>query len=326
MFEIETSQGFSTELWVEKYRPKHVKDCILPSRLKTPFLNMVKSGEIQNIHLTGTAGTGKTTIARALCNDVGVEYKIINCSNDSGIDTVRTDIFNYCNTASISNTNKAYKVIILDEFDGFGTNSQKAMRGLIEQFSKNVRFILTSNDSTKVHPALNSRCIEYNFTLSAKEREELIPEVASRIVDIMANENIEFDESQIDSIISVVDKHYPDMRKIVGVFNNHTKSGKLSDFVDIDMTSNVDELVSAIQSKQFKKCLDWIMNHQYDIENIYNLKNGIYNHLKNVMKDKTQIPDLIKILGDGNKNLRNCVDQNMQAAETCVLIFTTIEF
>ena len=325
MFEIEQNEGFKTSLWVEKFRPKHVKDCILPNRLKEQFLAMVESGEITNSHFTGPAGSGKTTIARALCNDVGVEYKIVNCSNDSGIDTVRTNIFNYCNTASISNTNKAYKVIILDEFDGFGVQSQKAMRGLIEQFP-NMRFILTSNDSSKVHSALNSRCIEFDFAMSKHEKEELIPLVALRVVEILNEEGIEYTEDQFDSILNVVSSNYPDLRKIIGKFNNYTKSGKLNKFIDVVGDADLISLVKSIQAKSFKDCLDWVVNHPHELEQIYNMKTGLYPLLTNVMVDKSQIPDLVKILGDGNKNIRSCVDAQMQVAETCVLILTTLDF
>ena len=327
MFEFEENKPLhETNVWVEKYRPKHIKDCILPKRLKEQFTAMVETGNISNMHLTGDPGSGKTTVARALCNDLGVNFIIINMSNDSGIDTIRTKVANYISTASISTLNKNYKVVILDEMCGAKPDAQKALKGLIEQYAATTRFILTSNYKDKVQPALQSRCQEFNFNVTAKEREELIPDVAMHVVNILTQENVTFEESQLTQIMNVVDGLYPDIRNIVSKFDNYCKSGKLNDFIDVATNSDLSELIGFLQSKNYGKCIEWIMNHPHDLESIYDLRNGLYPMIKPIMKNKAQIPDLIHILGDGNKHLYSCVDQELQAAETCALIFTTLEF
>lgn len=327
MFEFEeNSKKELTKVWVEKYRPKTVKECILPPRLQQQFNDMVKAGDITNLHLTGSPGTGKTTIARALCHDLGVDYIIINMSNDSGIETVRTTIVDYISKASISKISKKFKVVILDEICGASQNAMKSLKGLIEKYSDTTRFILTSNYKDKVQPALQSRCQEFNFAITAKERDDLIPAVAMRVTEILTNEGVLFEEEQFEQIINVVDKYYPDIRNIIGKFDTYSKSGSLNQFIDVATNSDLTELVGYLQSKNFAKCLEWIVNNPHDLVSIYDLKNGLYPLIKPIMANKSQIPDLISILGDGNKHLYSCVDQNLQAAETCALIFTTLEF
>ena len=170
-------------LWVEKYRPQTIKDCILPENVKETFEDMVRVGEAQNLLLSGGAGCGKTSIARALCNELGAEYILINCSEDGNIDTLRTKIRNFASTISLSD---AKKVVILDEFDYSNAQStQPALRGFIEEFSKNCRFILTCNFKNRIIQPLHSRCTNVDFKIAKADRPHLAMQLMGNIKKIL---------------------------------------------------------------------------------------------------------------------------------------------
>lgn len=320
MFEFTQNENDYSGGWVEKYRPRKIGECILTPRLKTIFQDMVDCNDIGSMHLTGIHGAGKTTVARALCEEVGVDYIIVNMSNDSGIDVVRNRITDYISRASISHTNSDYKVVILDEFDGASVNSQKALRGLIEQYASTARFIMTSNDASKVLPALNSRCGVINFSLSQEERSALIPDVAMRVVEILNAENVDYSDDQFEQILSVTERFYPDVRAIINKFNIFSKSGKLNSFIDIINTSALDELIEALKNKSYSDCLVWVKSNPQDHTSVYQLEHGLYDLLKPQLKSQSSIPDLVAIIAHGNQEFYKCVDTSMQLAETCRLL------
>ncbi len=178
-------------LWVEKYRPKTLSDCILPIDLATVFNGMIKEGTIPNMMLYGKAGTGKTTVARALANDLGADSIIINCSEENGIDTLRTKIRNYCSTVSL---NGGLKIVILDEFDYSNAQSiQPALRGAIEEFANNCRFVMTCNYKNRIIDALHSRCTGIDFTVPSAEKAQVAVGILKRIEYILNNEKIPYD-------------------------------------------------------------------------------------------------------------------------------------
>ena len=210
-------------LWVEKYRPKLINDCILPSRLKNYFNEMIQIGELQNMIFTGSAGTGKTTSAKALCNELGVEYLLINASENGNIDMLRTTLRSFASTISFTSD---YKVVILDEADGLTPLVQQSLRGFIEEFSKNCRFILTANFENKLIDALKSRCVVVNFSMSKEEKTEVLRPLDTRIKEILKQENITYDKKVLATLIL---KYLPDIRKILNHLQRFTKQGELED-------------------------------------------------------------------------------------------------
>jgi len=209
-------------LWVEKYRPKTIQDCILPGKLKDTFKEMVEEGEAQNLLMAGGPGCGKTTVARALANDLGSEYILINCSEDGNIDTLRTKIRNFASTVALTD---AKKIVILDEFDYSNPQStQPALRGFIEEFSKNCRFILTCNYKNRIIEPLHSRCTVVDFKIPSKEKPKLAMKILGRIQEILGKEEVEFDQEVLAKLIM---KHFPDIRRILNELQRYATSGKI---------------------------------------------------------------------------------------------------
>ena len=209
-------------LWVEKYRPKSLSECILPIDLTTIFNGMIKEGTIPNMLFYGRAGTGKTTVARAICRDLGFESILINCSEENGIDTLRTKIRQYASTVSL---NGNMKVVILDEFDYANQQSiQPALRGAIEEFHANCRFIITCNYKSRVIGPLHSRCTGIDFTVPSAEKAQIAGEILKRTEYILKTEKIEY---EVPVLVNLVKKHFPDVRRIINELQRYSSSGRI---------------------------------------------------------------------------------------------------
>lgn len=276
-------------LFVEKYRPSKVQDCILSDVTKNTFQEYVNRKEIPNLLLVGGAGTGKTTIAKALCNEVGCDYLFINASDENGIDTLRIKIANYASSVSLSG---GRKVVILDEFDAATRNFQDAFRNFLEKFSSNCTFILTCNYANKIIEPIHSRCAVINFSINKTEKKKLITQFFKRVCWILQQENIEFDK---EAVAAFVNKWYPDNRRILNEIQRYSVNGK----IDLGILSQageiqLKELIKNLKEKNFTGVKEWVANNIDNDSNLIYRK--IYDELYHFLKPSS-IPAVILIIG-----------------------------
>jgi DNA polymerase III delta prime subunit len=278
-------------LWVEKYRPKKVEDCILPNSLKQIFQKTLEVGELQNMMFTGTAGTGKTTVARALCNELDLDYIIINGSEESGIDTLRNKIKQFASSVSLSG---GYKVVILDEADYLNPQStQPALRGFIEEFSANCRFILTCNFKNRIIEPLHSRCSVIEFAIAKKEKEALAGQFMQMVQQILRVESINSDPEVIAELII---KYFPDFRRTINELQRYSNFGKIDSGILVSATDvSLDNLMSSLKLKDFRKMRQWVADN-IDIEPA-SMFRKIYDNM-NEFVEPASIPQLVLILAD----------------------------
>ena len=264
-------------LWVEKYRPSRVEDCILPDVIKSTFLEYVAKKEIPNLLLSGSAGVGKTTIAKALCEEVGCDYIVINGSDESGIDVLRTKIKNYASSVSLSG---GRKVVIIDEADYLNPNStQPAMRGAIEEFSSNCSFIFTCNFKNRIIDPIHSRCSVIDFKINGS-KQAMAAQFFKRVEWILEQEGITYSK---DAVAAVITKHFPDNRRVLNELQRYAVSGN----IDAGIVASVADvqlgpLVAALKDKDFASVRKWVTNNlDNDPVKIYRkLYDGLYEVLK----------------------------------------------
>ena len=246
-------------LWVEKYRPKTIEECILPAETKKVFQSFVNKGEIPNLLLCGTAGIGKTTVAKALCNELGVDYYVINGSDEGRfLDTVRNNAKQFASTVSFSSTAK-HKVIIIDEADNTTHDVQLLLRASIEEFSGNCRFIFTCNYKNKIIEPLHSRCAVVEFGIKGRDKPALAASFFKRVQQILDTENIEYDNKVL---VELVNKHFPDWRRVLNECQRYSVGGKidagiLATFSDVA----VNELIKNLKEKNFAEVRKWIVSN-----------------------------------------------------------------
>ena len=303
-------------LWVEKYRPRKISDCILPANLLTTFQEFVQQDNIPNMLLSGTAGTGKTTIARALCEELECDYIIINGSEESGIDVLRTKIKDFASTISLSGKPK---VVILDEADYLNPNStQPALRGFIEEFSRNCRFIFTCNFKNRIISPLHSRTTVIDFKLSKEDKPVVASKFFKRLTEILASENIEFNPKVVAELLN---KYFPDYRRVLNELQRYSTSGKIDEGILVTIKdANIKELISSLKEKDFKKMRTWVVN------NLDNDPNMLFRMLYDtLMTEVVQVPQLVLLLADyqykaafvadAEINLVACLTEIMAACE-----------
>jgi DNA polymerase III delta prime subunit len=246
-------------LFVEKYRPQVIEDCILPDDTKKTFKEFVEKGEIPNLLLAGPPGIGKTTIAKALCNELGADYYVINGSDEGRfLDTVRNQAKNFASTVSLTGSSK-HKVIIIDEADNTGNDVQLLLRANIEAFYNNCRFIFTCNYKNKIIEPLHSRCAVIDFTIKGKQRVQLAGNFFQRLQFILDQEKIEYDQKVVAELVS---KHFPDFRRVLNEIQRYSTSGKidsgiLASFSDI----SVNELIKNLKEKNFTEVRKWVVSN-----------------------------------------------------------------
>jgi len=279
-------------LWVEKYRPRKVSETILQKELKTTFQNIVDGEEIPNMMFAGTAGTGKTTVARAICEELDLDYIVINGSEEGNIDTLRGKIKQFASSVSLSG---GYKVVILDEADYLNPQStQPALRGFIEEFSNNCRFIMTCNFENRIIEPLHSRCTKIAFNTTKKGLQSLSADFMSRAMDILRDEGVEYHK---DMLAQVIMKHAPDWRRVLNELQKGSISGTLSvaPAMGQDVTDTYTQLFTAIRDKNFKKMRSWVVNN-IDVEPA-SIFRGIYDRMYDHVAPNS-IPQLVLILAD----------------------------
>lgn len=305
-------------LWAERYRPQTVADCILPERIKHPFTEYVKQGIIPNLLLAGGAGVGKTTIAKAMCEEVGCDYLVINGSDESGIDVFRTKIKNYA--ASLSMTG-GRKVIILDEADYLNPNStQPALRNAMEEFAGNCSFIFTCNFKGRIIEPLHSRCAVVEFTLKNGEKQKMASEFFARVQLILNTENIEYDKKVL---VEFIMKFFPDFRRTIGELQRYSQFGKidagiLSHLGDIDLT----EVVSFMKEKNFVSLRKWVATHDIDPTTLYR---KLYDNLYTIAKPES-IPQVVLLLADYGYKQAFVADAQINVMACLVELMMSVEF
>ena len=302
-------------LWVEKYRPQTIEDCILPSELKQTFQQFVDNEEIPNLLLTGTAGVGKTTIAKAMLEQIGCTYMMINGSEESGIDMLRTKIKNFASTVSMDGKRK---YVILDEADYLNPQStQPALRGFIEEFSRNCGFILTCNFRNRIIEPLHSRCSTVEFRIPNAEKPQLAMGFMKRVQYILENENVKSDERVVAELIN---KFFPDWRRCLNDLQRYTATGTIDAGILVNLSdTSIKELVSFIKDKDFKSCREWVVhNLDNDPHRIYR---RVYDSLSGNVPDSA-IPHCVLILGNYSYKSAFVADQeiNLLACLTEMMI------
>jgi DNA polymerase III delta prime subunit len=279
-------------LWVEKYRPQKIDDCILPESLKKTFKDYIAQGELPHFLLCGTAGVGKTTVAKALCNEIGAEYVILNGSDTGGhIDTLRTTIKGFATSVSLTD---AKKVIILDEADYLQANStQPALRNYMEEFSANCRFIFTANYKNRIIEPIHSRCAVIEFKIDNKEKQEIAAAFFKRATAILKQENIEFDPKVVAELVT---KHFPDYRRILNELQRYSVSGKIDSGILVNMSQeSFKGLVKLMKEKDFTEVRKWVAkNSDADTTALFR---ELYD-TASVNMDANSIPPMILILAD----------------------------
>ena len=306
-------------LWVEKYRPKTIDDCILPESIKTTFKQMVDSGEVQNLLLAGGAGCGKTTIAKALCSELDTDFIMINCSEDGNIDTLRTKIRNFASTVSLSGSKK---IVILDEFDYSNAQStQPALRGFIEEFSENCRFILTCNFKNRIIEPLHSRCTLINFTVPKKEKPNLASQFMDRVKHILDTENVSYEEKVL---VEVIMKHFPDFRRVINELQRYSVSGG----IDVGILTQIGEihikdLVSHMKDKDFTSARKWAVENldNSPSELFRKIYDGLYEHISS-----SSIPQAVLILAEYQYKSAFVADQEINLVACIVELMMGCEF
>ena len=277
-------------LWCEKYRPKTVEDTILDPKLKTTFQKIVDTGEIPNMLFTGTAGLGKTTVAKAICNELGLDFIVVNGSEEGNIDTLRGKIKQFASSVSLSG---GYKVVILDEADYLNPQStQPALRGFIEEFSKNCRFILTCNFKNRIIEPLHSRCGVYEFNTSKKQMAQLCSQFMHRLQNILETEKVEYNN---DVLAGLIMKYAPDWRRILNEAQRGSIGGTINSNVLVTDNSQYSDLYKHVKEKDFKKMRQWVVNNM-DVEPA-SVFRGIYDSMEEYV-DPASIPQLVLILAD----------------------------
>ena len=305
-------------LWTEKYRPQTIEDCILPKRLKEVFQQYASQKQIPNLLLTGSAGVGKTTVAKALCQEVGCDYLVINGSDESGIDTFRVKIKNYASSMSFTG---GRKVIIIDEADYLNPNStQPALRSAIEEFASNCSFIFTCNYKNRIIEPLHSRMAVIEFGLKNGEKMKMATEFLKKTEFILQTEKIEFDKKVVAELVT---KHFPDFRRVINELQRYSQLGKidvgvLAQVADISTT----EIVKYIKDKDFGAVRKWVATNEVDPTTFFR---KLYDNLYDFLKPHS-IPQVILILADYQYKQAFVVDQEINTVACLIQIMAEGDF
>jgi len=307
-------------LWVEQYRPQKIDDCILPDNLKKPFQGFVEQGEIPNLLLLGSAGVGKTTVAKALCEEIGASYIVINGSDEGRfIDTVRNRVKTFASTVSLVG-GAPHKVVIIDEADNTTHDVQLSLRAFVEEFHSNCRFIFTCNFQNKIIEPLHSRCTVVDFRIAKAQQQKLQAQFFGRLKEILDENEIEYEDK---ILVKLIGRYFPDWRRLINETQRHSASGKIDTDILVDIADiNLDQLLAALKNKEFTTVRKWVVENIDNDPNIVMRK--IYNLLYEQIKPK-YIPEAVLILAkyqyqiafvaDQEVNLLACLTEVMMGCE-----------
>ena len=304
-------------LWVAKYAPKKIEDCILPESTKTMFREFLNKGEIPNMLLAGPPGIGKTTVAKALCNELGVDVYVINGSDEGRfLDTVRNNAKNFASTVSLSSDAK-HKVVIIDEADNTGNDVQLLLRAFIEEFAGNCRFIFTCNYKNKIIEPLHSRCAVVDFSIKGKEKTQLAGSFFKRLQNILDEERVQYDPKVLAELIN---KHFPDWRRVLNECQRYSvggqiDSGILATFSDVA----VNDLLQNLKEKNFPEVRKWVVSNMDNDTTL--LLRRIYDALYSALENNS-IPAAVLVLAKYQYQSSFCADQeiNMLACLTEIMV------
>ena len=307
-------------LWVEKYRPKSIEDCILPETIKTTLRDVVSQNKIPNMMFTGTSGIGKTTAARAICNETQADYLIINGSDEGRmIDTLRTKLTQFCSTISLSGSRK---VVIIDEADYMNADSvQPAMRNFTERFADNCSFIFTCNYKNRIIEPIHSRCAVIDFSLKNGEKQVIAARFMKRVEGILTDESIDYDKEVIAKLVL---KHFPDFRRVLNELQRYSTSGEINSGVLANIKEmNLKELIDSLREKNFSKMRQWVVaNVDNDPATVYR---KIYDELYNVI-DKGSIPQAVLTIAEYQYKSDFVADQEINLVACLVELMAECEF
>ena len=308
-------------LWVEKYRPKTIEECILPSETKKTFIGFLSKGEVPNLLLSGPAGCGKTTVAKALCEELGADYYVINGSDEGRfLDTVRNQAINFASTVSITSGAK-HKVIIIDEADNTTHDVQLLLRANIEDFYGNCRFIFTCNYKNKIIEPLHSRCAVVDFSIKGKQKQEIAVEFFKRLNVILEKERVEYDKKVT---VELINKHFPDWRRVLNECQRYSANGKidtgiLATFSDVSLN----DLLKNMKQKNFSEVRKWVVDNLDNdpamlLRRVYD---SLYTSLKNV-----SIPAAVLIVAKYQYQVAFVADQEINILAALTEIMVECEF
>ena len=306
-------------LWVEKYRPQTINDCILPQSLKDIFNGFIAQTQIPHMLFSGSAGTGKTTVGHALARELDADLLFINCSLNTGIDIIRNQIVQFASTASLGGN---LKIVLLDEIERMSSAAQDSLKSTIEIFSQNTRFILTSNNKNKIIDPIISRCTTIEFKIEKSEQPKLAAQLFKRLKVILGENNVEFDPKVLQSLIM---KFYPDNRKIINELQRYSANGSCVDVGVLSSLSNtsIDELISYLKDKDFTKTRKWIANN--NTEESTSLFRAIYDKCLTELQPQS-VPEMVLILSKYSYQSCLCIDQELNNIAACVELMSSLNF
>jgi len=306
-------------LWVEEYRPKTIDDCILPQSLKTLFTSFVQKGELSNLLLSGTPGIGKTTVAKALCGQLNCDWIMINGSEEGGIDVLRNKIKNFASTVSLSG---GKKVVILDEADYLNPQStQPALRGFVEEFHKNCRFILTCNFKNRIIEPLHSRFSNIEFKVNPKDKPKLASRLFERAVFILKEQNINYEDKVL---VELIKKHFPDFRKLINELQRYSVSGTIDAGILVNVSDeNLKTLISHLKNKEFSDMRKWVVNNlDNDPVKIFRkMYDTLYSNL-----EPSTIPHAVLIIADYQYKSAFVADQEINLVACLTELMSQVKF
>ena len=308
-------------LWVEKYRPNIIDDCILPQTIKEVFKGFVKQGELPNLLLSGTAGVGKTTIAKALCDEIGASYIIINGSDEGRfLDTVRNRVRQFATTVSLT-SGASHKVVIIDEADNTTNDVQLSLRTAVEEFHNNCRFIFTCNFINKIIEPLHSRCTVVDFRIKSEQAVKLQGEFFNRLKTILSKEDVKFEDKVLAKLVR---RYYPDWRRLINECQRYSASGAIDSAILVDVADvNLDSLLSSLKKKDFTTVKNWVVQHMDNDPTMVMRK--IYDSLYDVLKPSS-IPEAVLVIAKYMNSIPIVPDQEINLLACLTEIMMSCEF